>query len=68
MDVRGPMPRCTIHGDRQPMQLSVPGPQDVRGWGWSTLSHVADAVGEVAGRTMDGRVVSRIGNERPGLR
>ena len=39
------MPRCTIHRNRQPMQPSVPGLHDVRGWGWSTLVQVADAVG-----------------------
>ena len=50
------------------MEPLVPGLHDVRGWGWSTLEQVADAVGELAGRSMDGRVVSRISNECPGLR
>ena len=53
---------------RQPMQPSVPMLHDVRGWGWSTLVQGPDAVGEVVGRTIDGRVVSRIGGESPRLR
>ena len=36
--------------------------------GWAALVQVPDAVGEVARRTIDGRVVSRIGSARQGLR
>ena len=49
------------------MQPSVSKLHDVRWWGWSTFVKVLDAVGEVAGCSMDGRVVTRIGGERPGL-
>ena len=38
------MPRCAIHCNRQPMQLSVPRLHDVRRWGWSTLVQVPDAL------------------------
>ena len=36
--------------------------------GWAALVQVPDAVGEVARRTIDGRVVSRIASARQGLR